>query len=668
MQHIRYVLTLFIALLIFGFLYSSKVEPLYSFSLRFNDINFALQTKEASQDVVLIAVDEESVNRFGRWPWSRDIIAKAVDNINKDSVLAFDMVFSEETKEDQKLAYSMARQQNNVCGFFLRQKASTRLTDIQMDAISDSSLERLYATLNGKVAFVEGDEAEVNVDTIIENCTLQATFSTIRDSDQLLRTYPLAFLFQDELVGSLGVQSLRMAKNQDILPLNRKNEYRIGAHKIYTDYRGFTRLNYYPLNSYNIRSFSELYDNKISKDFLKEKIIVFGLSEVGLGDIRVTPIGEIPGALVHVTFISNVLNDELLYTNRLVTYSSLLLFLLLPLVSFIVSTLYRRILIYISSYTLFFILAKLLYMYDNLYLDTFYPLVGLLLSAIISESYLYKLQEKKVGFLKEAFSSYLSSDLLNTITKDPSQLKLGGEKRELTIFFSDIRDFTTLSEQMDAQVLTRYLNHYFTAMSDLIIQNNGMIDKYIGDAIMAFYNAPIKVETHAKDACRSALAMIKVLETLNQEFQRRSLPRVHIGIGINTAEVLVGNLGSEHRFNYTVIGDGVNVASRVEGYTKNFGVNILITENTQKQIGSEFLVRSLDHVHVKGRVASVLVYELLEDTTHNQLKVKRYLEAKEFLDKGMYSEALVQFNLLKEDDTVAVYFIDKIHTKIGEDV
>ena len=650
---------LLIAFTLFGLLYTFKVEPLHSFSLRFNDINFVFQNRKASQDVLLVAVDEESINRFGRWPWSRDVIAKAIENLDESSTLVFDMVFSEPTSEDESLAKNIEKQANNVCGFFLRQKTTQTLSQMQMEAISDTSLTRLSSQLDGSIGFIQGQEAEANVETITKSCTLQATFSTIRDSDQLLRAYPLAFSFKNELIPSLGVQALRLAKNEDLL-LSQKNMYSMGTHVMQTDERGFARLNYYPLESYSVRSFSELYDNKLSKSFLKDKIIVLGLSEVGLGDIRVTPIGEIPGALVHVTFISNVLNDELLHSNKTLTVFTLILFFLLPLIWFFITTLYGRIVVYIGTYVLLFLSAKLLYLYANLYLDTFYPLVGLLMSAIMSESYLYKIQEHKVDFLKGAFSSYLSAQLLETLMRDPSQLKLGGEKREVSIFFSDIRDFTAMSEEMDAKELTRYLNRYFTVMSDLVMLHNGMIDKYIGDAIMAFYNAPVLVQDHAKDACRSALDMLKALKTLNQEFEANNLPTVRIGIGINTAEVALGNMGSEKRFNYTVVGDGVNVASRVEGYTKNFGVNILITENTKKQIGEEFLLRALDRVQVKGRVASVMVYELLEETPSNRHKVATYLSVKELYSSGAYEQALAGFKSLENEDSVAHYFIEKI--------
>ena len=601
--------------------YKTEVEPLHSFSLRFNDINFALQSKTASKDVVFIAIDEASVNRFGRWPWNRDVIAKAVDNLDSESLLVFDMVFSEPTADDVSLAESMTEQDNSVCGFFLRHRATAVLTQDQQEVISDSSLERLASETAGKKLFVEGAKAEVNVEPILSACSLSATFSTLRDSDQLLRKYPVAFTFNGDIVPSIGTQALRMASNQDITYIA-DNVYRIDKHSITTDDKGFGRINYYPLESYVTYSFSSLYDGSLEASALKNKIIILGLSEVGLGDIRVTPIGQIPGALVHHTFISNVLNDELLHENGFFSISSLIFFLLLPLSWLLLKSIYQRSLLYVSAYLFFFIATKLVYLNLNLYLDAFYPLIALLVSAVVSESILYKRDEKQMRFVKSAFTSYLSPQLLEKLMHEPEHLKLGGEKKELTIFFSDIRSFTSTSEKMDAESLTHYLNRYFTPMSDIVMKHNGMIDKYIGDALMAFYNAPVDVKEHAADACRSALEMLSTLERLNVELVKDGLPPIEIGIGINTAEVVVGNMGSEKRFNYTVIGDGVNVASRVEGLNKTFGTKILITAATKEQIGDAFLTRPLELAMVKGKEEALQLYELLEDTETNRALVE----------------------------------------------
>ncbi len=650
---------MFVTAFVFMSVYTSELEPLKSFSLRYNDTNFMLRTKQASDEIVFIAIDEQSVNRFGRWPWRRDVLAHAVDNLDSESLLVFDMVFSEPTPHDIRLADSIAEQDNSLCGFFLRHKATESLSEAQSELISNSSLERLSSALGDKIRFVEGAEAEVNVESILSSCTLSGTFSTLRDSDQLLRKYPIAFTFNGEILPSIGTQALRMVLNKDIF-YEGTASYKINNHLITTDERGFSRINFYPLKSYNTHSFTELYDGTLSKESLAGKIVILGLSEVGLGDIRVTPIGPIPGALVHYTFISNVLQDLLLHENVYLTVLSLLFFLLLPLVWILMQNIYKRALLYITTYILFFTITKLVYLYFNLYLDAFYPLIALLFSAIVSETLMYKKQDRQIRFVKHAFASYLSPQLLSKLIKDPQHLKLGGEKKELTIFFSDIRSFTSISEKMDAQKLTHYLNRYFTPMSDIVMKHNGMIDKYIGDALMAFYNAPVDVKEHAADACRTSLEMLEALERLNAQFYKEGLPSIEIGIGLNTTEVVVGNMGSQKRFNYTVIGDGVNLASRVEGLNKTFGTKILITEQTKAHIGDIFLTRPLEKFKVKGKEEEVMLYELLQDTAENREKVEKFTVALAFYKQQSYKEALQHFNELLSNDRVCRYFIEKI--------
>ncbi len=647
---------LFISL-VFLSTYTTKLEPLHSFSLRFNDINFLLQDKKPSDKIIFISIDEKSVNTFGRWPWNRDIIAHAIDNLDSSNILIFDMVFSENTKHDDKLIKSLENHDNSICGFFLRHKASQKLSEEQLDILSDSSLERLSSQIQNKKLFVQGNEAEVNIEPILSTCNFSATFSTLRESDQFLRKYPLAFSFNEELYPSLGTQALRVKLNSDILHVD-DNCYKIDKHFIPSDDKGFALLNYYKPKDYQHYSFLELYNDKL-KDILKDKIVILGITEVGVGDVKITPVGLLSGPLIHYTFISNILNDELLHVSNLINILSLIFFIFLPLIWLKIDSIYRRASIYTISYFLFFIATKISYMYLNLYIDTFYPLIALILMAITSESILYKAQEEKSRFIGNAFSSYLSPVLLKKLMKEPELLKLGGEKKELTIFFSDIRSFTSISEKMKPEDLTQYLNRYFTPMSDIVTAHHGMIDKYIGDALMAFFNAPLDVKDHAIVACNSALEMMDTLALLNAEFKKENLPSINIGIGLNTAKVVVGNMGSDKRFNYTVIGDGVNLASRVEGLNKSFKTNIIITEFTKAQIDENFLTRELERVQVKGKEQKVMLYELLKDTKQNREKVKRYNHALK-LYKAHNKEALLEFELLKKDDKVCEYFIQKL--------
>jgi len=300
-----------------------------------------------------------------------------------------------------------------------------------------------------------------------------------------------------------------------------------------------------------------------------------------------------------------------------------------------------------------------------IYIDLFYPLISLILSAVAVEAIAFNLQEKSGKFMRGAFSNYLSGDLLDQLIENPEALALGGEKKELSILFSDIRGFTTMSESMDPVSLIKLLNRYFTPMTNAVIDNGGMLDKYIGDAVMAFFNAPVSIEKHADASCTSALQMIEQLDILNEKLISDGIDPIYIGIGINTAEVVVGNMGSDTRFNYTVIGDGVNLASRVEGLTKNYGVNILITEFTVEKISDTFIYRKIEPVKVKGKDEAVLLYELLPDTKKSKMIKSLYDQALEFYINGDFSNAEKLFTNLVEnhEDNPSKYFLQNVKNK-----
>lgn len=665
-DQVKYISVMLFVSLLLAFVYLSKAEPFHSFALRFDDVNYILQSKKASDEIVFIEIDEPSVNRFGRWPWDRSVLSQAIDNLDSSNLLIMDMVFSESTPNDQNLSESLENHGNNICGFFLRDKASAQATAEQMEILSESSLERLASQTQDEELFIQGKEAEINVASILSSCTLSATFSTLRDSDQIFRQYPLAFSFGGSLYPSVGTQALRMKLNKDIIRTG-LGQYEIAGHSLSSDEKGFAQLNFYPEETYQTYSFLDLYENRLTKELLSDKIVILGITEIGVGDMRATPIGVIPGPLIHYTFISNALNGELLLKNSFLTAMSLLFFLLLPFIWVWVSSIYKRVLFYTVGYALFFAGSKLAYVYFNIYLDTFYPLMALVVMVMSSEVMLHKVQERQSRFIQGAFSSYLSPVLLKKLMQEPERLALGGEKKELTIFFSDIRSFTSISETMDPQRLTQFLNRYFTPMSDIVIKHQGMIDKYIGDAVMAFYNAPLDVKEHAACACRSALEMIDELEVLNKVFRQEGLPEIAIGIGLNTAEVVVGNMGSAKRFNYTVIGDGVNLASRVEGLNKTYGTHILITEFTKACIGDEFLTRELERVKVKGKEEAVMLYELLKDTPANKELCQKYGAAMKLYKEGKVDEAVQALSVLK-DDSVCRYFRDKYSEAESEKV
>ena len=497
-EKLPFIAVALIVALLSGALHYYKVDPFESFSLRFNDVDFTLQKKPISDKVVFVAVDEPSVNRFGRWPWDRKIIAKGIETLQDAKVVLMDMIFSEPTDEaaDEALAQALSMPQGSVCGFFLRKNATQRIGEEELELLSDSSLDLLQsqvATNGSEPNFISAPNAEMNIATVMQGCSLSGSFTTLPDQDHLFRSYPVAVYYQGTLYPSLGVQGLRLYFDSDIERVD-ASHLKLAGRVIEVDNKGFTKLNFYKREQYKIVSFLDVYEKKIQPTFFKDKIVIVGITEVGAGDVAPTPIGNIPGPLLHYTFVSNFLQNQLLTHPLKAEYALIVSMAFVPLVVLLLlSSVLQRFVVNITAYLVLYGVVRYLFVKFNLYLDLFYPLVSFLLSMVFLESVAFYKQQKDEKFLRDAFSSYLSEDLMQELIKNPKALSLGGEKKELSILFSDIRGFTTISESMSPEELIKLLNRYFTPMTNAVLEKKGMLDKYIGDAVMAFFNAPVEL-------------------------------------------------------------------------------------------------------------------------------------------------------------------------------
>lgn len=432
------------------------------------------------------------------------------------------------------------------------------------------------------------------------------------------------------------------------------------------------RINW-PGNEEEIRyiSFHKVVDGRIPAEFFKDKFVFFGTSASGMQDLKTVPSrsSKMPGVEVHAVAFLNMINKAFLkdYDQKeirpwliLAAVVLCLLFLTLkPIFGFLTSLL----LVFgeLFSYVLY-IMPKF-----NLVLPVVSFMLLTLLSYILSSLYIYFIRERNSRRLKYAFGTYVSPDVVEQITKDASRLQLGGEKKELTVLFSDIRGFTSYSEKLDPQEIVAMLNDYLSRMSDVILHHRGTIDKFIGDAIMAIFGAPIFQKDHATRACYVALEMIEELKSFNEiQLEKKGDP-LAIGIGINTGDMTVGNIGSAKRFDYTVIGDAVNLGSRLESLTKFFGVNVLVSQSTKEAAASnKFIFRELSSVVVKGKAKPVVIFELV-DRYENLSQHKDFLEewhkgleaykVKNFVEAGKHFEQCQEW---RNEDIATGYYIGRI--------
>ena len=561
-----------------------------------------------SQEIVFIAVDHEAVKKVGRWPWSRDVLARAIDKLDKSAVLVVDMVFSETTQSthDQALGNAFGKA-TTVGGFFLNGVLPSKPDDATMNLLVNSSLTDVK-----DMTLVESNVVELSVPEVLAGQSVLASLNTLPDADERFRHYPVGFMLLGTVQPSLGVQTLQLALNkQASLRGGSRPTLSFGDQEIQLNERGFSRLNFYPADRFRMMSFARLYEPDFDAGSLAGKIVILGVTEAGVTDIRATPLGQYPGALLHATFLSNVLEKHLLTEIRTPVMTVLILLALMATLS---AMLFQRMAFRLATYSLLVLGAYGvgwgLYQSAGIWFEPAFIMIGVSLTALMSETTLLTSSKAHTEKLRTAFSTYLPPAIVNKIVDAPDKLNLGGEKKEITVLFSDIRGFTSMSEAVSAEQLAHILALYFQPMTEAIFDQGGTLDKYIGDAIMALFNAPLDQEDHAIAACRAAIAMQYAQLRINDILERDHLPTIRTGIGVNTGPAVVGNLGSSIRFNYTAIGDAVNLASRLESSTKKMGCDILIGETTYALVKDALPCKALGEISVAGKELPQTIYEL----------------------------------------------------------
>lgn len=399
----------------------------------------------------------------------------------------------------------------------------------------------------------------------------------------------------------------------------RADELIIGNHIIKTDPAGEMQVNFY--GRYNkgesvipVIAARDLLDGKVDPAALRDKLVVFGTDTDLLHDYHITPVGELWGTELSAYAISNILNGDYYYKpiwSAWLEIPLLILLFLLTMFAVIRMKPVRSLLVAIGLAAAVIVVIGLLFIYQNMSFSITYP-VGLIAIIYLQATTMrFVIDERQKRLYKNALGLYLSPELTNQVADNPALLSLDGKEQELTVLFSDIRDFTRISETMQAEQLTSFLQQYLSPMTDIVFDTDGTLDKYIGDAVMAFWGAPLEQPDHARRACEAAFQMLERLDLLREIWRQQGLPPIQIGIGINSGLMRVGNMGSDRRLSYTVMGDNVNLGSRLEGLTKYYGVPLIVSDNTWQQVCGAFHGRELDRVAVKGREQAVPVHELI---------------------------------------------------------
>jgi adenylate cyclase len=660
------------AILLVVTLFLSGIPILELIELKTYDLRFLSRGQlQPSPAVVMAVIDEKSLNTEGRWPWPRSKLAALVDLLSHDgaSVIGLDIAFPEPDENSQLALLNQVAQQVDALAIqhpaltdFLNDRKKHADNDLTLaQAIKNSSatvvlgyffhmseadlnyrleqhdIDRQLQRINSSkypfitysrqpraiAPFFRAYAPESNLEMLTEAAASAGYFSLKNDQDGILRWMPLMLQGGEDLFPPLAVSTVWHYLGRPPLTVQ-VGHYgvegvQMGNRFIPTDENGLLLINYLgPQKTFLHFSISDILSGKLAKGTFTDKIVLVGTTATGIYDLRSTPFSTVyPGAEVHATVIDNILTQNFLTKPTWMRIYDLLA--VITLGALLGFTLPRMgalpgLLLVLGLCIGYIGMARWLFVNFRVWLNMVYPLLVLATNYTMLTVYHYVTEERERKKIQGAFEHYVSPEVIDEIMQHPEKLNLGGERRVLTVLFSDVQNFTAISESMDSAKLVALLNEYLTAMTTIVLKYRGTLDKYIGDAIMAFYGAPVAREDHAFMACYTAIGMLEELKKLREIWSVRKLPQINMRIGMHTGEVTVGNMGSAKRFDYTVMGDTVNLASRLEGLNKAYGTAILISEDTACLIEKCFLLREIDIVQVVGRKRPVRIYELLAAT------------------------------------------------------
>jgi adenylate cyclase len=599
--------------------------------------------------VVIVDIDEASLKAIGQWPWPRTTIADLVTQITQLGAVAigFDIIFPEPDRMSPAIAERSFRGIDAETRAKLDSLPSndealaeairhSRVVIGQAGAAAPELKTAADAALQTGFAVRGPDPRQYlvtfagllrNVPVIEQAAAGRGLFSIDPESDGIIRRVPVIMTAQGSVVPSLSMEMLRVVTGSSAI-LVRVDQagvqsVAVPGLEVPTDRNGqfWVHFNHHDPERYV--SAKDVLQGNVPPDRLAGKLVLIGTSAIGLLDLKTTPLdAAIPGVEVHAQILESVLSKSSLVNPNYAIGAELALAVLFGLAIIIAAPMLpASIVIVLGGCLIAGLIGLSLYLFveHNLLIDFTYPLISSWLIYLVLTFVNYFREQKQRRQIRSAFGYYLSPHMVEQLARSPEKLVLGGEERRMTILFSDVRGFTTISEHYkdDPQGLTRLMNRFLTPLTNAIIERKGTIDKYIGDAIMAFWNAPVDDGEQEANACEAALEMLLRAETLNGELKREAetnggiyMP-LRIGIGLNTGPCVVGNMGSDFRFNYSVLGDTVNLASRLEGRTKDYRIPVVIGSRTAEGAKQKFAVMEIDLIMVKGKKQPEAVFTVL---------------------------------------------------------
>lgn len=624
-------------------------------------------SNKASEEIVLILLDQNSLDWAGEhlgltWPWPREIYGAITDfcTRNKARAIGFDVIFSEPSgygvADDDNFAKALEKSGSSTLAVVLG--TGSGKTTAWPDPLRNKTLR-----LAGNLPPSPFTGVTLPVPELAGASTILSNVNLAPDTDGVYRKVPLFSRFDWVALPSLGLGAF-LAANPSAQVKMENRRLDIGDSSVPLDNEGQAILNYRgPSGTHRTYAAAWILQNELAfrageavpseaGAAVRGKYVLFGFSAPGLFDIHATPVdSKCPGVEIHATILDNLLSGDFL--GKAPAWAGFLWTGLVCLGCGLLMSFYTRAVPQLGislSMLCLPVAAGFAARATGYWFPIALPLAGAIFTVSLSLALNYAVEGRRRRFIKQAFNQYLSPQVIGQILEDPDRLRLGGERRTLSIFFSDLEGFTSLSESMEPETLVAFLNQYLTAMTDIIHQAGGTIDKYEGDAIIAFWNAPLDTPDHALRAVQAALDCQRALTDLREEFKALTGSSVKMRIGINTGTAVVGNLGSNTRFDYTMIGDAVNLAARLESANKGFHTYTMVSEFTKTLAETGISYRRLGKIRVKGRETPVEVYEPFIVGTDADVRISAFETGLELYEQGAFDQALEIFQSLAESD------------------
>lgn len=621
-----------------------------------------LNPATSSDSIVIIQIDQPSIDALSKegitWPWPRQIYAPIVEYLSRADAVFMDILFTEPSsygqEDDTIFAEAVKKTSNVYLPIFLTQQEKA-LTSEDEEFIKHIAIgDKIYPALifNSPVAPVD----------VLKNSVKGSGNVTISpDEDGVYRRIPLVFglkqytipnfilsyLIEKGLIkiaqGSIYAQDTRIPLTDGRLLIRYSKEK--------NPFKVFSAVDI--LSSYQNVSASK--NPAIQKDFFKGKVVFIGLTAAGLYDLKPTSVSSIStGIFILATALDNIATMDFIRPVSRIFVIAIMLFICFSISYFVLRSYSLLINLSIFSVSLLIVIVVLAVLFkEAIYINIISPAMSLVMSFIIAVAYSYAVEGRERLFLSRTFSQYMDTKVADYLLRNPNLIKPGGQVMRVAIFFADIAGFTSISEKISADRVATMLHRILNSLTEVIIKGNGVIDKYIGDCIMAFWGAPIDTDRDEINACHSAIRCLNALDEINKEFRAEGFPEINIRIGIHSGDAIAGNIGSDRLFHYTVIGDAVNLASRLESVNKFFKTRIIVSEDTLKETGDIFFAREFGLIEVKGKTKPVKIFELISEKENIQPDKKQMVvlfnQAMSHYMEQRWHEAIEIFNKILEN-------------------